>query len=92
MPEPKVDIRLTRRMRAGRALIGRKRMLQKAKPVRCCASASTLALRQGKAMFRHAFAGLEGIVSKKLTSRYKSGACRSWFKVDAPLYVRRAGA
>jgi ATP-dependent DNA ligase len=33
---------------------------------------------QGEAMFRHACAmGLEGIVPKKLTSRYKSGACKS---------------
>src|SRR5918993_3661936 len=36
-------------------------------------------------MFRHACAmGLEGIVSKKLTSRYKSGRCASWLKVKNP--------
>jgi ATP-dependent DNA ligase len=30
-------------------------------------------------MFRHACAmGLEGIVSTRFTSRYKSGACKSW--------------
>jgi bifunctional non-homologous end joining protein LigD len=41
---------------------------------------------QGAAMFRHACAmGLEGIVSKKLTSRYKSGSCKSWLKVRARL-------
>jgi ATP-dependent DNA ligase len=41
-------------------------------------------------MFRHAWAmGLEGIVSKKLTSRYKSGACRWWLKVKNPVYERR---
>jgi ATP-dependent DNA ligase len=28
--------------------------------------------------------GLEGIVSKKLTSRYKSGSCKSWLKVKNP--------
>jgi ATP-dependent DNA ligase len=40
-------------------------------------------------MFRHACAmGLEGIVSKKLTS-YKSGACTSWLKVKNPAYERR---
>jgi ATP-dependent DNA ligase len=41
-------------------------------------------------MFRHACAmGLAGIVSKKLTSRYKSGACKSWLKVKNPEYQRR---
>jgi bifunctional non-homologous end joining protein LigD len=44
----------------------------------------------GEAMFRHACAmGLEGIVSKKLTSRYKSGSCRSWLNVKNPNYERR---
>jgi ATP-dependent DNA ligase len=33
-------------------------------------------------MFRHACRlGLEGIVSKRLDTRYKSGPCRSWLKV-----------
>jgi bifunctional non-homologous end joining protein LigD len=46
----------------------------------------------GEALFRHACAlGLEGIVSKKLTSRYKSGACKTWVKVKNPAYERRAG-
>ena len=41
-------------------------------------------------MFRHACAmGLEGIVWKRLTSRYKSGACKSWLKVKNPHYERR---
>jgi ATP-dependent DNA ligase len=36
-------------------------------------------------MFRHACAmGLEGIVSKKLTSRYKSGARKSCLEVKNP--------
>jgi ATP-dependent DNA ligase len=38
-----------------------------------------LSAEHGEPMFRHAGnLGLEGIVSKKITSRYKSGACRSW--------------
>jgi bifunctional non-homologous end joining protein LigD len=32
--------------------------------------------------------GLEGIVSKRADSRYKSGACRSWLKVKHPAYER----
>jgi hypothetical protein len=48
---------------------------------------------QREAMFRHACAmGLEGIVLKKLTSRYKSGSHKSWLKVKNPAYERRAGA
>jgi bifunctional non-homologous end joining protein LigD len=40
-------------------------------------------------MLRHACAmGLEGIVSKRLKSRYKSGACRSWVKVKNANYQR----
>jgi ATP-dependent DNA ligase len=33
--------------------------------------------------------GLEGIVSKRLTSRYKSGVCKSWLKLKNPAYERR---
>ena len=45
----------------------------------------------GEAMFRHACAmGLEGIVSKRATSRYKSGSCVNWVKVKNPAYERRA--
>jgi bifunctional non-homologous end joining protein LigD len=44
-------------------------------------------------MFRHACAlGLEGIVSKRATSRYKSGSCLSWVKIKNPSYERRSGA
>ena len=47
----------------------------------------------GAALLRHACAlGLEGIVSKRLMSRYKSGACKSWVKIKNPAYERRAGA
>jgi bifunctional non-homologous end joining protein LigD len=46
--------------------------------------------RHGEAMFRHACAmGLEGIVSKRVDSRYKSGRCLSWVKVKNPEYERR---
>jgi bifunctional non-homologous end joining protein LigD len=41
-------------------------------------------------MFRHACAmGLEGIVSKRATSRYRSGRCAAWVKVKNPAYERR---
>jgi ATP-dependent DNA ligase len=33
--------------------------------------------------------GLEGIVSKRLTDRYKSGECKSWLKVKNAAYERR---
>ena len=33
--------------------------------------------------------GLEGIVSKRADSRYRSGLCRSWVKVKNPGYERR---
>jgi bifunctional non-homologous end joining protein LigD len=46
---------------------------------------------EGAAMFRHACAmGLEGIVSKRGASRYKSGSCLNWVKVKNPAYERRA--
>ena len=44
----------------------------------------------GEAMFRHACGlGLEGIVSKRATSRYRSGRCAAWVKVKNPAYERR---
>ena len=47
----------------------------------------------GEAMFRHACAmGLEGIVSKRVASRYKSGSCSRWVKVKNPAYERRPGS
>jgi ATP-dependent DNA ligase len=43
-------------------------------------------------MFRHACAmGLEGMISKRLTSRYTSGRCRQWLKVKNPAYERPGG-
>ena len=54
-------------------------------------SLEDLSAEQGEAMFRHACAmGLEGIVSKRATSRYKSGSCKSWLKVKNPAYELRA--
>jgi bifunctional non-homologous end joining protein LigD len=49
-----------------------------------------LAGADGEAMFRHACRmGLEGIVSKRAASRYRSGRCASWVKVKNPAYERR---
>jgi bifunctional non-homologous end joining protein LigD len=79
----------------GVELIGRRRMLQKVlnKVGPVLRFSEHLSAEQGEGMFRHACAmGLEGIVSKKLTSRYKSGACKSWLKVKNPAYERRTGA
>jgi bifunctional non-homologous end joining protein LigD len=76
----------------GVELIGRRRMLQKAlkKAGPVLRLSEHLDATQGEAMFCHACAmGLEGIVSKRLLSRYKSGACRSWVKVKNPAYERR---
>jgi bifunctional non-homologous end joining protein LigD len=76
----------------GVELIGRRRMLQKAlkKAGPVLRFSEHLSSQQGEVMFRHACAmGLEGIVSKRVTSRYKSGACRSWLKVKNPAYERR---
>src|ERR671913_1822145 len=67
----------------GLELIGRRRMLQKAlkKAGPALRYSEHLEGPHGEAMFRRACAmGLEGIVSKKLTSCYKSGSCRSWLK------------
>jgi len=50
---------------------------------------TTAAGATGEAMFRHACAmGLEGIVSKRLTSRYRSGRCAAWVMKN-PAYERR---
>ena len=44
----------------------------------------------GEAIFRHACAlGLEGIVSKRRDSRYRSGRSLTWLKVKNPSYERR---
>ena len=43
----------------------------------------------GPTVFEHACRlGLEGIVSKRVESRYKSGRCLSWVKVKNPGYER----
>ena len=63
----------------GVELIGRRRMLQKALKKAGPAlrfSEQHMAGAAGEAMFRHACAmGLEGIISKRVASRYKSGSC-----------------
>jgi bifunctional non-homologous end joining protein LigD len=77
----------------GLELIGRRRMLQTkalktAGPV--LRFSEHLEGSRGEAMFRHACAmGLEGIVSKRATSRYRSGRCTSWMKVKNPAYRRQ---
>jgi bifunctional non-homologous end joining protein LigD len=44
----------------------------------------------GAAIFRHACGlGLEGIVSKRLGSRYVSGRTRAWLKTKNPSFERR---
>jgi bifunctional non-homologous end joining protein LigD len=76
----------------GVELIGRRRLLQKAlkKAGPALRFSEHLEGAAGEAMFRHACAmGLEGIVSKRVTSRYKSGSCLSWVKVKNPGYERR---
>ena len=46
----------------------------------------------GAALFRAACRmGLEGIVSKRVDSIYRSGRCKTWFKIknkSAPGYIR----
>ena len=79
----------------GVELIGRRRMLQKVlkKVGPVLRFSEHLSAKQGEGMFRHACAmGLEGIASKRLTSCYKSGACKSWVKVKNAAYERRTGA
>src|SRR5881392_1124574 len=44
----------------------------------------------GSAIFRHACGlGLEGIVSKRIGSRYVSGRTRAWLKTKNPDFERR---
>jgi len=76
----------------GVELIGRRRMLHKAlkKAGPALRFSEHLEGADGEAMFRHACAmGLEGIVSKRARSRYKSGSCLSWVRVKNPAYERR---
>jgi bifunctional non-homologous end joining protein LigD len=45
----------------------------------------------GAAVFRHAcWMDLEGIVSKRIGSRYVSGRTRAWLKTKNPNFERRA--
>jgi bifunctional non-homologous end joining protein LigD len=44
----------------------------------------------GPEVFAHAAnLGLEGIVSKRLGSRYRSGRCTDWVKTKNPAYERQ---
>jgi bifunctional non-homologous end joining protein LigD len=44
----------------------------------------------GPEIYRHACAlGLEGIISKRLDSRYRSGRSLTWLKIKNPRYERR---
>jgi bifunctional non-homologous end joining protein LigD len=77
----------------GVELIGRRRLLQKAlkKAGPALRFSEHMSGAEGEALFRHACAfGLEGIVSKRATGRYKSGSCVTWVKVKNPEYERRA--
>ncbi|MFL5132972.1 MAG: DNA ligase [Microvirga sp.] len=77
----------------GVELIGRRRMLQKAlkKAGPALRFSEHMAGAAGEAMFRHACAmGLEGIISKRVASRYKSGSCIAWVKIKNRSYERRA--
>jgi ATP-dependent DNA ligase len=47
----------------------------------------------GAAIFRHACGlGLEGIVSKRIGSRYVSGRTRAWLKTKNPDFERRGAS
>jgi hypothetical protein len=76
----KIDFQLPR----GRNLAVVSRL---SKPIFLCAAASTRGLALGKdaAIFRKACAmGPEGIVSKPLSARYRSGPSRDWIRVKNP--------
>ncbi len=46
-------------------------------------------MKQGEALFRHACAmNLEGIVSKRIDTAYRSGPFASWRKIKNPDYAR----
>jgi bifunctional non-homologous end joining protein LigD len=71
----------------GVELIGRRRMLHKAlkKAGPALRFSEHMSGTAGEAMFRHACAmGLEGIVWKRVASRYQSGSCLAWVKVKNP--------
>jgi hypothetical protein len=56
-------------------------------PVTCTPEAGRCA--RGAAIFRHACGlGLEGIVSKRIGSRYVSGRTRAWLKSKNPHFRR----
>jgi bifunctional non-homologous end joining protein LigD len=64
--------------------------LLRAKAVREGVQLSEALAGDGAVIFRHACAmGLEGIVSKRIGSRYVSGRTRAWLKTKNPNFERR---
>jgi bifunctional non-homologous end joining protein LigD len=67
----------------------RKLLPAKAKALRDGIQFSEAITGEGAAIFRHACAlGLEGIVSKRIGSRYVSGRTRAWLKTKNPNFQR----
>jgi bifunctional non-homologous end joining protein LigD len=63
---------------------------RKTKAIRDGIQRSEAITGDGTAIFRHACAmGLEGIVSKRIGSRYVSGRTRAWLKTKNPNFARR---
>src|SRR5436305_958554 len=67
-----------------------KLLSRKNKPMREGIQLSEAIMGDGAAIFRHACGlGLEGIVSKRIGSRYVSGRTRAWLKTKNPDFGRR---
>jgi bifunctional non-homologous end joining protein LigD len=61
----------------------------KSKPLRDGIQLCEALAGDGAAIFKHACAiGLEGIVSKRIGSRYVSGRTRAWLKTKNPDFER----
>jgi len=67
-----------------------KLLSRKSKALRDGIQLSEAITGDGAAIFRHACGlGLEGIVSKRIGSRYVSGRTRAWLKIMNPDFERR---
>jgi bifunctional non-homologous end joining protein LigD len=65
------------------------RLLSRKNKVRDAIQLSEAIIGDGAAIFRHAYGmGLEGIVSKRIGSRYVSGRTRAWLKTKNPAFQR----
>jgi hypothetical protein len=65
-------------------IYGASRSRRAKRPSRACCVGAHLA-HDGESVFRHACKmGLEGIVSKRLGSRYRSGRSKDWLKFKNP--------